>query len=234
MKNSRPYSAAEVSVIILAAGHGTRMKPLTDDTPKPLLKVGNHSLIEHHLIKLKSSGFQNIIINTAYLGHKIQAHLGNGKDYGLKISYSDESETGALETAGGIKKSLNLINSEVFLVINADVYTDFNFSSLLELNTPKQGRLVLVPNPPHNRSGDFGVNCDLALDMTSSTTMTFSGISLYRKDMFDLIPEGKLALGPILKTLANQNQLDALIYDGNWTDVGTPERLAKLNLKESQ
>ena len=234
MKNSRPYSAAEVSVIILAAGHGTRMKPLTDDTPKPLLKVGNHSLIEHHLIKLKSSGFQNIIINTAYLGHKIQAHLGNGKDYGLKISYSDESETGALETAGGIKKSLNLINREVFLVINAVVYTDFNFSSLLELNTPKQGRLVLVPNPPHNSSGDFGVNCDLALDMTSSTTMTFSGISLYRKDMFDLIPEGKLALGPILKTLANQNQLDALIYDGNWTDVGTPERLAKLNLKESQ
>jgi len=227
--NAKTPIANETSVIILAAGHGTRMKPLTNNTPKPLLKIGACSLIEHHINNLAASGFKHIVINTAYLGHKIQNQLGNGERYGVKITYSDESDTGALETAGGIKKSLSLIKSDVFLVINADIYTDFNFASLLETNLTKQGCIVLVPNPQHNPSGDFGVNQEGMLDMKSTSTMTFSGISLYRKEMFKLIPEGKLALGPILKQLANKGKLDILPYSGNWTDVGTPERLAQLN-----
>jgi len=180
--NAKTPIANETSVIILAAGHGTRMKPLTNNTPKPLLKIGACSLIEHHINNLAASGFK-----------------------------------------------LSLIKSDVFLVINADIYTDFNFASLLEANLTKQGCIVLVPNPQHNPSGDFGVNQEGMLDMKSTSTMTFSGISLYRKEMFKLIPEGKLALGPILKQLANKGKLDILPYSGNWTDVGTPERLAQLN-----
>ncbi|MFT6034297.1 MAG: MurNAc alpha-1-phosphate uridylyltransferase [Arenicella sp.] len=213
----------KTSVLILAAGHGTRMRPLTDNTPKPLLKVGKHSLIEQHIYKLSAFGFKHIVINTAYLGHKIQQRLGNGKRYAVTISYSDESATGALETAGGIKQSLPLINSDPFLVINADIYTDFDFSSMLEITSDKLGCLLLVPNPSHNPDGDFNV------DKPIESTMTFSGIALYRKKIFNLLPEGKLALGPILKRMVDDDMLVARPYYGSWTDVGTPERLRELN-----
>jgi MurNAc alpha-1-phosphate uridylyltransferase len=215
------------SVLILAAGHGTRMRPLTDNMPKPLLKVGQYSLIEQHIYRLSALGFKQIVINTAYLGHKIQQQLGNGEGYGVEISYSDESATGALETAGGIKKSLPLINSDPFLVINADIYSDFDFSSIIEIAPSKLGCLVLVPNPTHNIDGDFTLNSELEAD--HSSTMTFSGIALYRKQIFNLLPEGKLALGPILKQMIADNTLVALPYHGSWTDVGTPERWAELN-----
>jgi len=222
-------SPDETSVILLAAGHGTRMRPLTNITPKPLLKVGKLSLIEHHITKLRAAGFKNIVINTAYLGDKIQQKLGSGEDYGIEISYSDESDTGPLETAGGIKKSLELLHSDPFLVINADIFTDFDFTSLAELDATKQGCLVLVPNPDHNPSGDFGIDDDGLLDMQSTSTMTFSGIAMYRKQMFVEMPNGKLALGPIIKRMSQQNKLAASVFYGAWTDVGTPERLAQLN-----
>lgn len=230
--NKSPLEPSKISVILLAAGHGSRMRPLTNSIPKPLLKVGEHALIEHHLNRLSSLGFKHIVINTAYLGHKIQQHLGRGERYSVDITYSDESQTGALETAGGIKKSLPLLKSDPFLVINADIFTDFNFTSLLEIDANKLGRLVLVPNPEHNQSGDFGVDSDGQFDMKSGLAMTFSGIALYRKHMFTNLPEGKLALGPIFKQLIKQERLSALAYHGAWTDVGTPERLAQLNTAE--
>ena len=237
--NRPPLEASKVSVILLAAGHGKRMSPLTNTVPKPLLKVGDHALIEHHLYKLGSLGFKNIIINTAYLGEKIQQHLGNGERYGVDIKYSDESTTGALETAGGIKKSLSLINSDPFMVINADVYTDFNFASLLDTNLVelataekeprKLGCLVLVENPKHNTLGDFKVDGAGQFDSQSTDSMTFSGIAVYRKKMFNDLPAGKLALGPIFKQLISQDKLCAMPFYGAWTDVGTPARLALLN-----
>jgi MurNAc alpha-1-phosphate uridylyltransferase len=217
------------SVMLLAAGHGSRMRPLTDTTPKPLLKIGEHALIEHHIIKLNLLGFKHLVINTAYLGHQIQQALGNGERYGVEIKYSDESSTGALETAGGIKKSLTLIDSDPFLVINADIYTEFDFSSLLEPPLASAGRLVMVPNPQHNISGDFGIDTDGRFDPESKETMTYSGIALYRKQMFAELPEGKIALGPIIKQRIQQEQLEAWPFHGRWTDVGTPQRLAHLN-----
>jgi MurNAc alpha-1-phosphate uridylyltransferase len=223
---------AKTSVIILAAGHGTRMRPLTDKIPKPLLKVGEHSLIEHHIHKLSAQGFKHIVINTAYLGDKIQQQLGNGERYGIEIRYSDESSTGALETAGGIKKSLPLIDSDPFLVVNADIYSDFDFSSMLEIEAAKLGCLVLIPNPDHNPDGDFIVNdanTNRRHTADSNATMTFSGIALYRKKIFSALPQGKLALGPILKQMISDDRLVALPYYGGWTDVGTPERLKQLN-----
>jgi len=245
MNISKP---SHTSVILLAAGHGTRMRPLTDSTPKPLLKVNGKALIEHHIDKLGTLGFEHIVINTAYLGHQIQQQLGDGSAYGVRIDYSDESNTGALETAGGIKKSLNLIQSDPFIAVNADIYTDFNFSLLLEAELTTQGGVVLVPNPEHNQSGDFGIrddnrinhpgNCrfnkQLEFDADSITTMTFSGIALYQKQMFDDLPEGKLALGPILKQMIADKQLTPLGYYGDWTDVGTPKRLQQLNLSDNE
>lgn len=224
---------SKTSVMLLAAGHGKRMRPLTDTTPKPLLKVGRHSLIEHHINSLSRLGFKHIVINTAYLGHKIQARLGNGQRYGVAIEYSDESETGALETAGGIKKSLTLIKSDPFIAINADIYTEFDFAALLASGLTMSACLVLVPNPEHNQSGDFGVSSSGRFDPQSNTRMTFSGIALYRKKIFSNLPEGKLALGPILKQMIKQEMLAALPYYGAWTDVGTPERLAELNSNQS-
>ena len=211
------------TVILLAAGHGKRMQPLTNTTPKPLLKVGEYSLIEHHLRAIAKSGFKEVVINTAYLGHQIQAKIGNGEQFGLHINYSDESSTGALETAGGIKKALPLIKSNAFLSINADVWTDFDFTKML---TPlnKKGRIALVPNPSHNLKGDF------VLD-GSEQSLTFSGIALYCKELFTEIPDGKQALGPILKKMVAHNELETIALNAEWTDVGTPERLSELNKK---
>ena len=236
------------SIMLLAAGHGTRMKPLTDHTPKPLLKVGAHSLIEHHLYRLKEQGFNHVVINTAYLGHKIQQALGNGERYGLEINYSDESNTGALETAGGIKKSLALIKSDSFISINADIYTDYDFRDLLKSSLAKLGTLVLVKNPKHNPDGDFDVtiesensnanlisdnlnigNFNIETPKKANRRMTYSGIALYKKGMFAQLPEGKLALGPILKQEISNGNLSSIAHDGHWTDVGTPERLEKLS-----
>lgn len=213
----------DTTVVLLAAGHGNRMRPLTDHTPKPLLKVGELTLIEHHLVALAHYGFKNIVINTAYLGHKIQSHLGSGEQFKLNIRYSDESETGALETAGGLKKALALIHSHSFLSINADVWTDVDFTKFLN-PLSKKGRIALVPNPSHNLLGDF------ILD-GSEQSLTYSGIAYYQKSLFEEMPEGKQALGPILKKMVRDNDLETIALNAQWIDVGTPERLRELNQK---
>ena len=223
----------DTTVVILSAGHGTRMLPLTENTPKPLLNVGDFSLIEHHLRKLKKNGFQNIVINVAYLGEKIKNKLGNGKNYGLKITYSDEADTGALETAGGIKAAMPLIKSDPFIVINADIWTDYNFSTLLDHTLNDGACLVMVKNPDHNPNGDFGLSINQCkattwLNLDKDNRYTYSGIGLYSKSMFERINPGKNALGPLLKELCKKNLISGTIHQGVWKDIGTPERLEEI------
>lgn len=224
------YSAADTTVMLLAAGHGKRMLPLTESTPKPLLKVGKHSLIEHHLLALNRAGFVNIVINIAYLSEKIKQQLGDGSQFGLQIRYSDEQNTGALETAGGIKNALPLIDSDPFLVINADIYTDFDFTEILQ-PLDSDGRLILVGNPEHNPNGDFAIqnNSFLGDREQDKDSYTFSGIALYQKALFATLDSGKQPLLPVFKTAIAQQKLEAQVYSGQWCDVGTPERLAQIN-----
>jgi MurNAc alpha-1-phosphate uridylyltransferase len=226
-----PLATQQTSVMLLAAGHGKRMLPLTNDTPKPLLKVHGRPLIEHHLLKLAQQGFRNIIINTAYLGQHIVDALGDGSQFGLNIRYSDESTSGALETAGGIKHALALISSDVFLVVNADIWTDYPFHRLLE-TTARSPKLVMVANPAHNLSGDFALNSHnglLEIPRDDQQSHTFSGIALYNKALFKDLPSGPQALAPMFKQLIEQQKLSGEFYPGVWHDIGTPQRLSEIN-----
>jgi len=227
-KSQKHLTPQTTTVLILSAGHGTRMLPLTKNTPKPLLKIGDHALIEHHLIRLKQLGFHNIVINIAYLGQQIRAALGDGSDYGLSIEYSDEAETGALETAGGIKAALPLIQSNPFIVINADIWTDYDFNQLLS-PLENMARLVMVQNPSHNPQGDFEISKSGALTNGVNNRHTFSGIAIYQKSMFERLERGKQALGPVFRSLIEHNKIEGQIYKGQWKDIGTPERLEKIN-----
>lgn len=226
-------SPKETTVMLLAAGEGSRMLPLTKTTPKPLLKVGELSLLEHHLDKLSKLGFDNIVINTAHLGSQIQKKIGDGRQFNLTIQYSDESNTGALETAGGIINALPLISSHHFIVVNSDIWTDYNFTALLTpLESHQVGRIVLVNNPEHNLFGDFCIDSDNLLREKGESvknTYTFSGIALYQKSIFNSFNRQKKALAPILRQLISQNLLGHRLHHGVWTDVGTPERLAEIN-----
>ena len=228
-----PINPQNTTALLLAAGHGKRMLPLTESTPKPLLKVGRYSLIEHHLIRLAELGFKHVVINVAYLANQIIDTLGDGSKYGLSIDFSDESSTGALETAGGIKKALRYIKSDPFISVNADIWTDYDFTELLSTK-PEYATLVMVKNPPHNLSGDFVLAADGALKNISKNntsvdsqdpSMTYSGIALYRRHFFDDIAETKSALGPLFKELIDQQQLMGTALKGQWFDIGTPERL---------
>ena len=233
-----PITPNNTTVLLLAAGHGKRMLPLTEATPKPLLKIGQFSLIEHHLIRLAGLGFKHVVINVAYLANQIIDTLGDGARYGLSIDFSDESSTGALETAGGIKKALAYIKSDPFITINADIWTDFDFTELLSAN-PEYATLVMVKNPPHNPSGDFVLDTDGALKNISQnddnvdkqqSAMTYSGIALYRQRFFDNIAETKSALGPLFRNYIAQQQLNGIVLDGQWFDIGTPDRLEHVRL----
>lgn len=224
--------AAQTTAMILAAGHGKRMLPLTAITPKPLLRVGRRRLIEHHLVNLARAGFVDVVINHAYLGQQITAALGDGQRYGLKIRYSDESSSGALETAGGILNALPLIQSDPFLVINGDIYTEFDFSTLLSPfnSAAHQARLVLVDNPDHNPGGDFLLSDHetKAVDKLQKK-LTFSGVGLYKKSLFADLEQGAHPLAPILYKAIDNQSVETLHYAGVWYDIGTPERLNSLD-----
>jgi len=204
--------------MILAAGRGERMRPLTDSTPKPLLLVKGKPLIVWHIEKLSCSGFTTIIINIAHLGEQIKKNLGDGKKWGIKIIYSDERVSGALETAGAIIKSLPLL-SEQFLVVNGDIWCDYDFDFNFNLDN-SFAHLMLVPNPEHNPQGDF---------LYQDSYYTFSGIGYYNKQIFDQMPLGKYPLAPILKELISQEKISFELHSGIWSDIGTPERLAQVN-----
>lgn len=213
--------------MILAAGRGERMRPLSDVVPKPLLEVHNKALIVWHIEKLAKNGFDAIIINLAHLGHKIPQALGDGSKWGVQITYSDESECGALESAGGIINALPLLGETPFLVVNGDVFCDYEFDANFELEG-KLAHLILVPNPQHNPEGDFALEGSLATN-SGNKKYTFSGIAYYHPEIFRDVPKGKSALAPLLRSKIEQKLLSGALYKGVWHDIGTPERLDKIN-----
>ena len=219
-----------MKAMILAAGRGERMRPLTEHTPKPLLKVGGKALVEHHLLRLAQNGIKEVIINTAYLAEQIHQFVGKGQRWGLDIEISHEEE--ALETAGAIKQAQYLLGDEAVLLINGDIWTDYPFKQLLNLK-PEVGHLVLVNNPDHNVNGDFGVDKGLlTTHHPQQQNYTFSGISVLNPQaIINYTPTKRHPLGTVFKDVLNNphDQLSAEIYHGQWRDIGTVERLEQLN-----
>ncbi|MBW8370216.1 MAG: nucleotidyltransferase family protein [Thiobacillus sp.] len=224
--------------MILAAGRGERMRPLTDRTPKPLLAVGGKPLIVWHIERLRAAGFTHIVINHAHLGQQIEAALGDGAGLGVAIEYS--REVSALETAGGIATALPLIEGDVFPVVNGDIYCEYDFSRLAEPMARlaaghDQAHLVLVDNPPHHPQGDFVLdggrvtNADMLLT-PHPARFTFSGIGVYHRALFAHTPAGEKApLAPLLRLAINARRISGEHFGGRWVDVGTPERLQQLD-----
>lgn len=212
--------------MILAAGRGERMRPLTDTVPKPLLEVAGKPLIVHQIEALGLAGIEMIVINTGRLGDQIQYHLGTGESFGVSILYSEEGDE-PLETAGGIVKALPLLGNEPFIVTNADIYTDFDYLTLPEL-VDSNAHLVLVDNPPHNPEGDFALE-DGQLQNEGPQRLTYSGIGLYSPRLFKNCALGKLPLAPLLRQSAQENRLSGQSFTGFWRDIGTPERLNEVN-----
>jgi len=217
--------------MILAAGRGERMRPLTDTLPKPLLEVRGKALIVWHLERLAKLGFKEIIINLAHLGHKIQKALGDGSRWNLKIIYSDESNESALESAGGIKKALKLLGDETFLVLNGDVFCEYDFDINFNLGT-KLAHLILVENPEHNLKGDFGLKDALVLN-DDTLKYTFSGIGYYSSKLFADLSYGKSALAPLLREAITNKNVSGALYKKAWHDIGTPQRLENINRKNN-
>lgn len=213
-----------MKAMILAAGRGERMRPLTDTTPKPLLKVDKLCLIEHHILNLKKAGITDLVINTAWLAEKIHKKLGNGSNYGVSITYSDEGE--ALETGGGIKKALPLLGESSFLVVNGDVWCDYDYKNLPNLKKECLAHLILVDNPQQHPEGDFSIKKGL-LSNNDNEKKTYSGIGIYSPKLFTQ-KEERFPLGPLLRSAADNNLISAENYTGYWLDIGTPERLQKL------
>jgi MurNAc alpha-1-phosphate uridylyltransferase len=223
------------TAMILAAGRGERMRPLTDSVPKPLLKVQGKPLIEYHLEALKCSGYQRVVINHAWLGQQIETVVGNGERFGLDILYS--AETHALETAGGIINALPLLcpsaKDEMFTVVNGDIFTDFDFDTLpTNLSNGVEAHLVMVNNPNHNPHGDFYF-AGHGLHPKEGCKLTFSGVAVYNRCFFEQVSGGVKPLAPMWRTAINQGLISAQHFTGQWTDVGTPERLTKLNTIKS-
>lgn len=226
-----------MKAMILAAGRGERMRPLTDHTPKPLLCAGGKPLIAWHLERIAAAGLREVVINHAHLGAQIEAALGDGARWGLSIRYSPEPE-GALETAGGIANALPLLGGDQpFLVVNGDIHCDWDMARAT--TAPPASRLahlVLVPNPPHHPQGDFSLReSPSGADVTATTksgvpVFTFSGIGIYRPQMFADIRRGQSAkLAPLLCAAMAAGQVSGELHAGRWADVGTPQRLAELD-----
>lgn len=217
--------------MILAAGRGERLRPLTDRTPKPLIEVGGRSLIEWQVARLARAGLRELVINVSHLGERIEAALGDGSRLGVAIAWSREPV--ALETAGGIAAALPLLGEHAFAVVNADVWCDFDLRRLLAVGARLAAQagaaahLVLVPNPAHHPAGDFALASDGRVLVRPHDRLTFSGIGVYTPALFaDIAPGARAALAPRLAALAPAGALSGERFDGCWIDVGTPERLA--------
>lgn len=213
-----------MKAMILAAGRGERMRPLTDNCPKPLLRAGGKPLIEYHIEALAAAGITDIVINHAWLGEQIEAALGSGERYGVRLDYSAEGS--ALETAGGIVRALPLLG-EVFIALNADIWTDYPLENLIRV---PQGlaHLVMVDNPVHHPTGDFALRGQ-HLEADAEPRLTFSGIGLYRAELFAGLADGIRPLAPLLREAMLAGNLSGEHYRGQWLDVGTPQRLAELD-----
>lgn len=218
--------------MILAAGRGHRMRPLTDHCPKPLLPVGGKPLVVWHLTRLAAAGFREVVINHAHLGNLIEDALGDGRRFGLSIAYSAESE--ALETAGGIAHALELLGDAPFLLVNGDVFCDYDFARAREIGarlvaSGLKAHLVLAANPPHHPEGDFAL-VDGRCRSTGKPRLTYTGIGVYRPQAFAHVPPGrKLPLAPLLEEWMALDAVSGEYHEGLWVDVGTPERLAALD-----
>ncbi len=209
------------------------MRPLTDTTPKPLLTVGGKALIVWHIEKLAQAGFDEIVVNHAYLGEKIERALGSGEKFDVDLFYSPESS--ALETAGGIANALPLLGERAFPAVNADIFSDYDYRDLraetliLDEDTSRSAHLVLVENPEHHRDGDFVLKNGMLVS-EGAPRLTFSGIGIYRPAFFHVIPRGeKAALAPLLRAGIADGRISGERFTGMWTDVGTPSRLEQLN-----
>ncbi|NPA71365.1 MAG: nucleotidyltransferase family protein [Gammaproteobacteria bacterium] len=217
-----------MKAMILAAGRGSRMRPLTDTLPKPLVPVCGKPLIEYHIEKLAKAGVTEIVINHAWLGEQLERALGDGQRWGVTIHYSAEPE-GGLETAGGIIQALPLLGDQAFLVINGDVYSDMPFAPLIERARElsqieaKQAHLVLVESPAHNAKGDFGLEAQGAVSETGK--FTFSGVSILSPSLFKGMEVGFIKLAPSLRKAMQSGKVTGELYQGYWSDVGTFERL---------
>jgi len=219
-----------MKAFILAAGRGERMRPLTDHTPKPLLQAGGKPLIAWHLERLAAAGFREIVINHAHLGSQIEAALGDGSQWGLGIRYSPEPP-GALETAGGIAKALPLLGEKPFLVVNGDVYCDWDFNQASRL-ADRQAHLVMVANPAHHSGGDFSLDGERVSYARGEQTLTYAGIAVFSPGFFaSVLPGTVMKLRPLLDAAIAAGTLTGERYDGRWVDVGTPQRLAELDLE---
>jgi MurNAc alpha-1-phosphate uridylyltransferase len=217
-----------MKAMILAAGRGVRLRPLTDSTPKSLLPVGGKPLIVWHLEKLARSGFRDVVINHAHLGAMIESELGDGSKFDLALHYSPERE--ALETAGGIAQALPLLGAEPFLVLNADIYSDYDVAALRVLQLgDKLAHLVLVDNPPQHPHGDFALELGLVRE-SGKPMLTFSGMGVYAPRLFGGIPAGaKVPLAPLLRKAMAADRVSGEHYRGRWHDIGTVERLHDLD-----
>jgi MurNAc alpha-1-phosphate uridylyltransferase len=215
-----------MKAMILAAGKGERMRPLTLTTPKPLVRAAGVPLIEYHLNALATAGFTEIVINHAWLGQQIEDYLGDGSRFGVSIAYSPEGEP--LETGGGIFRALPLLGDEAFVVVNGDIWTDYDFSALRQ-PLAGQAHLVLADNPAHHPNGDFSLIAGRVHDAGSAAdTLTYSGIAVLHPVLFDGCADGAFKLAPLLRKAIADGQVSGEHWRGHWIDVGTHERLAEV------
>lgn len=219
-----------MKAMVLAAGFGNRLRPLTDHTPKPLLPIGGKPMIVHHLEKLAAAGFKEVLINLGHLGHKIPEALGDGSTWGLSIAYSDEGPA-PLETGGGLTKALPLLGDEPFLLVNGDVWSDLDFSSIpSSLAENDLATLFLVPKPGWREKGDFSLSNSRVVE-SERPEYLYAGIALYHPKILDGAKVEKFSIVPRLKSAISKNLVGGILFSGEWDDVGTPDRLSALQSK---
>ena len=217
-----------MKAMLLAAGRRERMRPITDSLPKPLVPVAGRPLIAWHLGALARANFREVVINTSWLAPQLHAALGDGSPWGVSISWSDEGQV-PLETGGGIFRAVPLLGPGPFLVVNADIWTDIDFATL-SLENGAHAHLVLVPNPPHNSRGDFGLDGDLVVSRDADR-FTYSGVGMFRREFFDGASGERFPLLPLLNRAIAAQRVRGELHRGAWSDVGTPERLAALDAR---
>ena len=222
--------ATAPKAMLLAAGRGERLRPITDTLPKPLVEVAGKPLIVYHLEALARAGIRQVVVNLSWLGEKIRAALGDGSRYAVDIAYSEEGPV-PLETGGGIHRALPLLGSGPFLVVNSDVWTNMDFSRALTLEEGADARLMLAPNPPQHPRGDFGLEGDFVVEREADR-FTYTGIGMYRPELFEGCVPGKFPLLPLLKRAIAARRLRGEVYRGEWLDIGSPDRLAWLDARE--
>jgi len=215
-----------MKAMLLAAGRGERLRPLTDSIPKALVEVHGQSVLERHLERLGDAGIKDVVINLGWLGEQIQKRIGSGSAYGLNVVYSDEGDN-VLETGGGIHNALHLLGGEPFVVINADIYTDMPVPDVA-LAENALGHLVLVPVPTYREAGDFDL-VDGLVRNSEAPSVTYGGIAVYRPEFFDGCSRGRFSIVPLFRKAADEGRLQGAIYEGLWADIGTSERLEAAN-----